>query len=496
MGIGNSGETAREEPLSARLPTWTARLACLLILVRVRVLIVSSEVYPYSKTGGLGDVVGSLPAALIDLGHEVLVVSPWYASLEGEPFWIGDIEFSFDGVYEAAGVGRLDEAGVQLAFVGHEDFRRDSIYGYSDDVRRFCRFTRAAPQVAERLGFTPDLVHVHDWHSAYLPALLRYSSALPPGFRGTPSVLTIHNAQYQGVSEQKETMRWLGLESRESHPELVHHGYANALGAGVALADRITTVSPSYAKEILTPRYGYGLESVLHSRRDDLSGILNGIDTTVWDPSSDPHLPIPYSADEPAGKREAKHALCRRARLDPERPLIGVVSRLAEQKGIDIFLEAAEELRSQGWSIYLLGTGDVDLERRAGQLEAEGLLTAELAFDEALAHLVYAGADLLAIPSRFEPCGLSQMVAMTYGTLPLARATGGLRDTISHGETGFLFEEAEPRALVTAAAEAKRRYGTPSWAKMMSAAMRQDFSWTHSARSYEELYRGLGSIDE
>ncbi|HEX7003143.1 MAG TPA: glycogen/starch synthase [Trueperaceae bacterium] len=461
----------------------------------MRVLFVSSEVFPYSKTGGLGDVVGSLPGALARLGHELLVISPWYATLVGEPVWAGDAEFP-GGEEERAGVGILEAGGVRQAFVGLDDFRRESIYGYADDVRRFCRFCRAVPQVAQLLGFRPDIVHVHDWHSAYLPALLRFGDGSPEGFRATPTVLTIHNAQYQGVSQPAEALSWLGLPAEVASDHILLNGDANALRAGIGLATKITTVSPTYAREILTPEYGYGLEAVLQERKDDLRGILNGIDTATWDPAVDPHLPQPYSLADASGKRQAKVALCERAGLDPARPLIGVVSRLAEQKGIDLLLQAAESLKAQGWSIFVLGTGDPQLEQRTRELRSQGVLAAELAFDEGLAHLVYAAADVLAIPSRFEPCGLSQMVAMRYGTLPLARATGGLRDTIVHGRTGFLFEEPDPAELVEAAAEAMRCHGSSDWARMMLEAMAQDFSWDRSAESYVDLYRRIGSDDD
>lgn len=462
----------------------------------MRVLFASSEIYPYSKTGGLADVVGALPAELVELGHELLVVSPWYSGLQGdEPALIGEVAFPFAGGTSIARVGTL-ESTVRLAFVGHEDFERESIYGYPDDVRRFCRFTRALPAVASHLGFAPQLVHVHDWHSAYLPLLLQDSADLPAQFAKLPSVLTIHNAQYQGISGIDETLHWLQLQTAPGARRIELNGQANALNAGCIFAGHVTTVSPSYARELLTPEFGYGLEGTFREVRHKLTGIVNGIDTTVWDPSSDPHLPAAYDAADPAGKREAKLALCARAGLDPEQPLLAVVSRLAQQKGIDILLAAAGELRAQGWSIFILGTGEAELELRTRELREAGVLAAHLGYDEELAHLVYGGADVLAIPSRFEPCGLSQLIAMRYGTLPLARATGGLRDTIVHGETGFLFEGLDERELTAAAAEARRCYGGADWARMKREAMSQDFSWTRSAAAYANLYEELGATDE
>jgi starch synthase len=460
----------------------------------VRILFASSEVYPFSKTGGLGDVLGALPAALSTLGHEILVVTPWYNGLRGStPLWIGDIDIPFDGGWESVGVGTLEVGPVRLAFVGHDDFRRDGIYGHADDVRRFCRLTRAVPQVAARLGFTPDVVHVQDWHTAYLPMVLESGEHLPEGFAGTPSVLTIHNAQYQGVSDIASTLGWLRVPGEMATPWMEHHGKANALRAGCGFAGRITTVSPNYAAEIVSPEFGYGLEGTFQAISHKLVGIVNGIDTNVWDPATDPHLPRPFSVDDMSGKAASKLALCRGAGLDPERPLMGVVSRLVEQKGIDVLLDAAPTLREQGWSLVVLGTGDPRLEARVRDLARESVTVwAELEYDESFAHLVYAGSDALCVPSRFEPCGLSQLIAMRYGTLPIARATGGLRDTIRHGRTGFLFSRLEADDLAAATSQAKRCYGGSTWSAMTRSAMNENFSWERSAQRYEELYRELG----
>lgn len=461
--------------------------------VAVRILFASSEVYPYSKTGGLADVAGALPEALARLGHEVLVVTPWYPDLDGaRPLWIGDVEIPFDGGGSAVGVGTLEQGGVRLAFVGHEDFRREKIYGYDDDVYRFCRFTRSIPPVAARVGFRPDVVHVHDWHAAYLPLLLRHGRQLPAGFAGLATVLTIHNAQYQGESAIRETVRWLLLPEGLADERIEHFGRANALKAGAVHADRVTTVSPSYARELISPEYGYSLEETFRALRHQPVGILNGIDTATWNPARDPFLPAAFDSGDLGGKAAAKRDLCSRFGLDPERPLLAVVSRLAEQKGIDLLIEATGSLEAQGWSLFLLGTGDPRLEAAIDGLAlASGSVSAQLAFDEALSHLVYAAADALAIPSRFEPCGLSQMIAMRYGTLPIARATGGLRDTITHLETGFLFDDASPAALAAAAGEAARLFGSEEWDRMMLEAMARDFSWEASARGYGDLYRDL-----
>jgi len=461
----------------------------------MRVLFVSAEVHPFSKTGGLADVAGALPRALASLGHEVLVVSPWYARLRASPppLWIGDVPAPFAGAMEDVGVGTLERGDVRYAFVGHEDFRRDLLYGYPDDARRFSRFTRSVPQVAARVGFAPELVHVNDWHTAYLPMVLRHGWHLPVGFPGLPAVLSVHNVQYQGESGIDEALWWLRLPGALASSAIDHFGRANALQAGLGFAEWVTTVSPTYAEEIQRPEYGYGLDGTFRTVRDRLVGILNGLDTEEWDPAADPHLPAPFSAADPAGKAASKEALASRLGLERGRPLLGAVSRLAGQKGIDLMLAAGDRLVAQGWSLALLGSGESALERalRALAERHPAAVSVTTTFDEPLAHLIYAGADALAVPSRFEPCGLSQLIAMRYGTIPVARDTGGLHDTIDHGRTGFLFGPPNAEGLLWAAGMAREAFGTPAWRRMMARAMGQDFSWTRSAGAYAALYRDV-----
>ena len=461
----------------------------------MRLLFASAEVVPFSKTGGLADVAGALPRALVELGHEVLVVTPWYRHLQAAPLWIGDIDVPFDAGFERAGVGTLERDGVRYVFVGHPDFDRDTLYGFDDDVRRFCLFTRAIPAVSSRVGFVPDLAHANDWHSGYLPLVLDTGWHLAAGFDGLPSVFTVHNAQYQGVSGLDETIHWLRLPSSAADGYMNHFGSANAMQAAAGHARHVTTVSPSYAEEICTPAFGHGLDGTFAYLGNRLSGILNGLDTDVWNPAADGLLPCPYSAEDRSGKSAARAELVGTFELDPRRPILGLVSRFADQKGIDLLFEATDSLLTQGWSLLLLGSGDPDLEQRARHLFATraGQVAGRVGFDEAVAHQIYAGCDALVVPSRFEPCGLSQMIAMRYGTLPVARATGGLRDTIDHGRTGFLFEQPSADGLRMAAGEAIALYDTAQWDRMAAAAMREDFSWLASARSYEALYRRLVS---
>ena len=461
----------------------------------MRILFVASEVYPYSKTGGLADVAGALPRALTRLGLEVLVVTPWYAGLRADPppLWIGDVDAPFDDGFAPVGIGTLEADGVRYVFVGHDDFRRDAPYGYDDDVRRFARFTRAVPTVVGRVGFRPDVVHAHDWHAGYLPLVLRHGWHLPEGWPGLPSVFTVHNLQYQGVSGLDETIHWLRLPASAKATGMNHFGTANAMQAGLDACDRITTVSPSYAHEIQRPEYGHGLDGTLRHLSAKLTGILNGLDTEVWDPSRDPLLPAPYDADDTSGKTEAARVLRAELGLDEGGPILGAVSRFADQKGIDVLLDAAPALLARGWRLALLGSGDPELERRARALAQAhpGGTGVRIGYAEDLAHRIYAGSDALAVPSSFEPCGLSQLIAMRYGTLPVARATGGLRDTIRHGETGFLYDHADASGLLWAAEEARRTLQGARAAAMRRAAMRQDFSWSRSAETYRALYRDV-----
>jgi starch synthase len=464
----------------------------------MRVLHVSAEVAPFSKTGGLGDVAAALPVALARLGLEVMVVTPWYRDLGGgvAPFWIGDVEVPSAGTVERVGVGTLEQGGVRYVFVGHGDFGRTSLYGYADDVARFVRFSRAVPAVAARVGFVPDLVHAHDWHAALLPALLEHAAGLPLGFAGLPSVLTIHNIQFQGAGELGEVLRLAVLPTGLERSYLHHDGGANLLKSGIGFADLVTTVSPTYARELTEGAHAFGLDEILRHVGPKLVGILNGIDTSVWDPGSDPFIAQPYDLAAPAGKAACRQALQDELGLVGTGPLLGVVSRFADQKGIDLLLAAVPALLEMGWQLVLLGTGDAGLEAAAAAAaRAEpGRVAARLVHDEALAHRVYAGCDALAVPSRFEPCGLSQMIAQRYGTLPIARATGGLADTIRHARDGFLFGPAEVVALQEACATAASAFATPAWETMRREAMALDRDWQTSAQEYLARYRGIMGV--
>jgi starch synthase len=460
----------------------------------MNILFASSEVYPYSKTGGLADVVGALPEALVKLGHQVLVISPWYKTLKAkiQPLWIGDEWIPFDGGITICGVGTLEKNGVHYAFVSHEFFQRDSLYGYIDDTKRFCLFTRAIPQVATKTGFKPDIFHAHDWHTGYLPMMLEHGWHLPEGFPHTPSVFTIHNAQYQGSSGLEETLYWLRMPTSLKDSHMNYFGSANAMQAALGFAHRVTTVSPTYAEEIKQVEYGYGLDGSFRHISNKLLGILNGIDVEQWNPSTDPYIAERYDSDSLSRKAVSKQVLCERFSLDATKPLLGVVSRLVDQKGIDVLLEAIPGLLWQDWNVFILGAGEKWMETTIEyQVNINpGRVGAFIGYDETLAHLVYAGVDTLVIPSRFEPCGLTQMIAMRYGTLPIARDTGGLHDSIIHDQTGFLFDAANTAGLLWASSVAKGVYDQPQlWKMRQQLAMQQDFSWERSAKQYVAMYQ-------
>lgn len=459
----------------------------------------TAEAAPFAKTGGLADVLGALPAAQAAAGHAVLVVHPWYATLRADPapYWIGDVAVPFDGTEVAVGIGTLDvpagDGVVRFAFVGHDDFRRNALYGYPDDARRFALFARAVPEVAARLGFAPDVVHVHDWHAALVPALVRHAAHLPTVFGRPPTVVTVHNAQYQGHADAADVVRW-GRLPGELAGELALRGRGNLLHAGLVATDRATTVSPTYAHELLDPAIGYGLEGTFAALGGRLSGILNGLDEGIFDPAHDPALAAPFDADDLTGKALCTSALEAEFGLETGRPVLGVVSRFADQKGIDLLFGALPVLLEQGWNLVVLGAGAPDLEAAAARAFARhpGRVGGLVGYDDDLARRIYAGADALAVPSRFEPCGLAQLIALRYATMPVARATGGLADTIDDGRTGFLFEPATVAGLVDAAGRARRVHADRgAWNVLRTAAARERFGWARAVASYDALYRAL-----
>jgi starch synthase len=465
----------------------------------MRVAIVTPEVVPFSKTGGLADVTGALPGALRRLGVEVCVLSPLYGGVRRFP-----LEQLPNLLSVPMGSGRTAWGAVRrhgiFHFIEHDGFyQRPGLYGdggrdYPDNLARFMFLQRAALEFLLQTGKRWDVVHVHDWQTALIPLHLKtwYHDAFP----GVKSVLTIHNLAYQGRFWKEELpLTGFGWE-RFTARELEYHDDLNLLKGGLVHADALTTVSPTYAKEILTPAYGYGLDGILRDRAGALTGILNGLDGDEWDPSRDAHLPTKYTSKNLSGKAACKSDLQRRCGLPlrPEVPVLAVVGRLAEQKGVDLLLAAADGLDSREVQLVVLGTGERHLEDGVrwlgGRLGAKASI--HVAFDNAFAHRIIAGADVLLVPSRYEPCGLTQIYALRYGTLPVVRSTGGLVDTVAHGVTGFRFDHATAEGLLWGVDQALAAYRAPArWVQLQRAGMAKDFSWEASAKEYLRVYEGL-----
>jgi starch synthase len=451
----------------------------------MRILMVASEVLPFAKTGGLADVLGALPRALARLGHHVDLVMPRY---RGVP------------------QGEVISDGVRTTFIEHPAyFDRDYLYGtgghdYADNAERFTFFARAALEWAATQP-RYDVIHAHDWQTGLVPVLLRTTYGNHPLGR-VPAVFTIHNLAYQGVFDASWLPRlglgW-GLFTQDA---LEFWGRISFLKGGIMFSRTITTVSPTYAREIQTPEYGFGFDGILRYRAADLVGILNGIDYDQWDPARDPHLPAPFDASNLEGKAAAKVAVLDAYGLPVtvetlSRPLVGMISRQVDQKGFDLLAAIADELPRTAASYVVLGTGERQYEDMWLGLAARhpDRIGARIGFDEGLAHLIEGGADLFLMPSKFEPSGLNQMYSLRYGTVPLVRATGGLADTVRNvnpatGEgTGFTFDEYSPQALLGTLRWALSIYQDRDlWRRMQYAGMQQDFSWNASAREYVRVY--------
>jgi starch synthase len=463
----------------------------------LKVAFVASEAAPFSKTGGLADVAGALPAALSALGAEVVVVTPLHRSVRSRA-----TEETPHRLRVAVG-GAVVEASVRRAgnvyFLEHDPyFDREGLYGsgsgdHPDNAARFVFFCRGAMELLRQLG-APDILHAHDWQAGLVPVYARtlYASEFPD----VKTVFTIHNLAYQGCFWHWD-MPLLGLDWSHFTPKgLEFYGRISFLKAGLVWADALTTVSPTYAREIQTPEQGCGMDGLLRERRAALHGILNGADSTEWDPATDRHLPARYSARSLSGKAECKAALQRRAGLaaEPGRPLLGMVVRLTEQKGIDLLVQAVDGIVAEGAQVAVLGSGERRYEDalRAAAARQAGRVSVTLGFDEGLAHLVEAGSDLFLMPSRYEPCGLNQIYSLRYGTVPVVRATGGLADTVEDGVTGFTFGPYSPGALLEAVRRALAAFREAKrWKEIQRAGMARDFGWSSSARRYLELYRSL-----
>ena len=470
----------------------------------VRVAHLASEVVPFSKTGGLADVAGSLPPALAALGHEVTVLVPAHRTSlkDAVP---GEARGEVKALGLPATLRVVVQDGVRFVLIDCPVlYVRPALYSlpdgdFPDNAVRFAFFARAALAALAALGGA-DVVHAHDWQAALAPLLLRHDPRVREALPAARSVVTVHNLAYQGVFEPW-VLEPCGLSrTLFTMDTLEFYGQVNFLKGGLVAADAITTVSPTYAREVLTPQFGCRLDGVLSARREALTGILNGLDVREWDPAHDRHLSRPYGTKDAAdGKRAARQALAGEAGFDSvQRPLLGMVSRLAEQKGADLLAATLDEVVAMGFDLVVLGTGERRYEdaMRAAELAHPGRVKVFTRFDEQLAHRIYAASDLFLMPSRYEPCGLGQMIAMRYGSLPVVHRTGGLADTvIDAGEasaTGFVFDDLTPAAFTAVLGRARRTLDDPrALARLRRNAMARDFSWAASAREYAALYQRL-----
>ncbi|MBN1826447.1 MAG: glycogen synthase GlgA [Candidatus Eisenbacteria bacterium] len=485
----------------------------------MHIVYVSSEVVPFAKTGGLADVAGALPRALARRGHSVSVILPYYkiAAEGGYPIERTEITVTvpMEGREETARLHRMPmkEKRGTFWFVDHPGFfgERKELYGtpegdYPDNGERFAFFCKVVSEFLHRMGEPVDVVHCNDWQSALLPIYLKLWYRESGVLGGAASVLTIHNLAYQG-SFPASDLRLTGLPESlyTPHGGLEFFGRVNFLKGGLLFADALTTVSRRYAEEIRTEEFGAGLDGVLRLRADRLHGIPNGIDASVWNPEKDPHIPSRYSAAKMDGKRCCKKALQKECGFeeDPSIPLVGMITRLADQKGLDITVEALRKLARARFQFVLLGTGDEKYHRifeRLGKRNPSryGVF---LRFDNPLAHRIEAGSDIFLMPSRYEPCGLNQLYSLRYGTVPVVRATGGLADTVTDaGEesladgtaTGFRFDEYDAGALAGALKRAFALFADRrAWLRLARTGMAQDWSWDRSASAYQNLYQEI-----
>ena len=473
----------------------------------------ASEGVPFSKTGGLADVVGVLPGALASLGHKVCVYLPRYRQTRvAEPkLLLRSITIPFDDQYRFCSV--IDggkHSGVQVYFIDYPPFfDRDALYGtpagdYPDNAERFALFSRAVLEASKILG-VPDIFHCHDWQTALIPVLLRTSYADDPVFKSTATVFTIHNMGYQGLFPP-DTLPLLMLPwDLFTMDKMEFWGKVNFLKGALSMSDYITTVSRKYSQEIQTAEFGFGLDGVLRSRSNTVTGILNGVDYNEWSPDKDKFIVRHYSAEQLEGKRECKYDLLRHFGLenaDIEMPVIGVVSRFAAQKGFDLIAEVADDLAQMPAIFTILGSGDKeyqDLFVKLNRLYPEKFAV-KVAYDNAVAHKIEAGADMFLMPSRYEPSGLNQMYSLKYGSVPIVRATGGLDDSIENWNpqtgkgTGFKFGGYSGPTLLSTVHDALKAFkNKESWKKLMMNGMKKDFSWMTSAREYVKVYERLVS---
>ncbi len=478
----------------------------------LKILYLSAECVPFAKTGGLADVAGALPRAIRELGHDIRVAMPRYGRIDVDKFELRRIIDRLDvpmdertepaAVYEGC-IGRGPGCAPVLFIDSARYFDRQGIYMYPDDAERFIFFSRAALELCRRLDWQPDVIHCNEWHTALIPNWLRTIYEGQPFYRDIGTLYTAHNLEYQGIFGYR-VLEIAGLADSGfiAHPDLAPdlHYVVDLMARGIWFADIINTVSETYAREILTPEHGQRLDPVLRDRADRIFGILNGIDTELYDPKTDPHIAVRYDADTLDARRECKAALQAELKLPQRRaaPLIGFIGRLSDQKGFDLITAVADSLlQNEPCQLAVVGTGEMHYHDALNALAERypEQVAIQLTFNRPVEQRIYAGSDIFLMPSRFEPCGLNQMVAMRYGAVPVVHATGGLADTVrdydpATGEgSGFSFERYDGMALFATLVRALRAYRhQDTWRELQRRCMAIDFSWRRSAGKYVELY--------
>lgn len=482
-------------------------------MLPAQVVFATSEIYPFSKSGGLGDVMGALPLALHRMGIPTAVITPFYGKLRtadyGVHLTISNCHVGYPFPSISCDVYEADYHGIPIYFISRgEYYDRRHYYNsytgdYFDNGERFIFFSRAVMALIRRLGIAPAIVHANDWQSALVPAYIHFQRQQDGFWRHTKSALTIHNLGYQGCFSA-QLFEHSGLPQEAwSMNAAEFWGDFNLLKTGIAYADRVFTVSPTYAKEILSPAMGCGLEGILQQRASDLYGILNGVDYDIWSPEDDKFLSCAFSRETVEGKATCKRYLIEELGFDAslvQRPILGFIGRLREQKGIDIVLDIMPKLMELNIGVVILGEGDLDYEAKALSLmeDYRGRVVSVVSYTEDLAHRIQAGCDMFLMPSRYEPCGLTQMYALRYGTIPIATAAGGLRDTITPWplpqSTGFTFGKPEPQFLLESIQKAVTLWSenASAWHHIVQRAMRQRFTWEHAAKEYAHHYEMMG----
>ncbi|NLT08624.1 MAG: glycogen synthase GlgA [Ruminococcus sp.] len=469
----------------------------------MKILFAASEAVPFAASGGLADVTGSLPKALAAKGHDCRVVIPLYSSIRPElrakMEFIKNITVDVSWRKQYCGIFKAVLNGITYYFIDNEYYySREGMYGFYDDCERFVFFDRAVLEMLKYVGFTPEIIHCNDWQTALIPVYYSVYYKYQQGYDGIKNVFTIHNIEYQG-KYGKEVLGELMSIPMYNAGLLDYDGYVNMLKGAIETADKITTVSPSYAWEILDPWYAHGLDRILVTKQYKLRGILNGIDTELYDPSKDPEITKNFSARSISGKAECKCTLLEELNLDPgNEPVIGIVTRFVRHKGIDLIRCVFEEMIQMGFKFAVLGSGEKIYEDFFSEMAARypGKVSVSLGFIPELSHRIYAGSDMFLMPSLSEPCGLAQMISMRYGTIPIVRETGGLRDTVRDNGgidgNGFTFKTINANDMLDAVKRALRDYSDKKvWEALIKRAMKCDFSWSASADDYIKLYEEL-----